>query len=447
MSRALPLAEALARAETLVDDRYGIIRQTVVHEIGPSDPAMFFATAELASTLPFSDARANVFNGGAGIDAPSATMRALGEAIERYGLGIYREAELIRGSFDDLAGRAVDPRRLIFFAEDQYTWPGFPFARFDPSQPLSWVSGTSLLDGRPRLVPAARVFTPYRAPHASERILQSISTGAACHGDRDQAVLSGLYECIERDAVTISWLNRLALPAIDPTKLAADAEDLRVRLARRGLTFRLFDATTDVGIPTAFCVLYGPPETIPSVAVGAATHASMSEAASKALIESAHTFYWIHTRSRGGLPRFRDDYADVTSLDAHSLLYGHPSMREKLAFLTGDVPDAVQVCKAALRREESPEVKRRPAKDLARCTSALRRLGLEAVVVDLTPSDVEELGFVVVRVVVTDLHPLWGGHAVRCLGGRRLHDVPVRLGYRASDTPTSDFNLDPHPMP
>ena len=58
-----------------------------------------------------------------------------------------------------------------------------------------------------------------------------------------------------------------------------------------------------------------------------------------------------------------------------------------------------------------------------------------------------DLGFTAVRVVTTDLHPLWGGHHVRCLGGRRVREVPVRLGYRESPPAVTDLNPDPHPMP
>jgi ribosomal protein S12 methylthiotransferase accessory factor len=279
--------------------------------------------------------------------------------------------------------------------------------------------------------------------------LQSTSTGAACHVDRERAILSALYECIERDAVMIAWLNRLALPVIDTTTMhRASLEETLARLARHGLTGRLFDATSDVGIPTALCVLYGPTTTIPSLAVGAASHSTLAEASEKALIESAHTLYWIHTRSReNGLQRFRHDYSDVTSLDMHSLLYGDPRMRDKVAFLGGDVAGPVRGFKANVPAREPQLTDGTVAGELGHCLSALHRLGLEAVVVDMTPSDVAEIGFVVVRVVVTELHPLWGGHHVRCLGGRRVREVPVRLGYSERARATSEFNTDPHPMP
>lgn len=449
MIGASEVAATLRRARSVVDERFGIVRHLVVHEVGPSDPPLFFSTAELASTRPFSDAVASRLNGGAGVDAASATMGALGEALERYSIGSYRESDLIRASPAELGADAMDLRRLVFFAPEQYAWREFPYVPVDPSRPMSWVVGRSLLDGRERLVPAARVYTPYRALGASERVLQSTSTGAACHVDRERALLSGLYECVERDAVMIAWLNRLPLPCFEPSQLGnAALQQTLALLARRGLSVRLLDATTDVAVPTVLAILSGPSGTTPALAFGAATRPTASAAAEKALIESAHTFFWIHTRAReAGLPAFRDDYADVTSLDLHSLLYGHDHMRAKVAFLTGEAPLRARWFKSGVHASAAASSSEGPAAMIDRCVGMLRRLDLDAVVVDVTPRDVADLGLVVVRVVVADLHPLWGGHHVRCLGGQRVREVPIRLGYADRKRTAHELNPDPHPLP
>ncbi len=446
MSAARELESSLARASASVDDRFGIVRQVVVHEIGPSDPPFFFATAQLASTVPFSDAVANSLNGGAGIMHEAALMGALGEALERYSIGTYREHETVRASFREVERVALDPSRLICFADEQYAWERFPYARFDPGAPLSWVVGRSLTKGDERLVPAARVYTPYLAPRPEERLLQSTSTGAACHVDRDRAIILALYECVERDAVMIAWLNRLPLPDLDLPHI--DHRDLTAALERcrgSGFDVRLFDATSDVAFPTVLSVLSSPAGVIPALAVGAASRSTVGEAAEKALLESAHTLFWIHTRCRrSGLPRFRSDYSDVVSLDLHSLLYGDPAMRPKMAFLLDPAPGTRRA------RDRAPEhvgcMEHAPA-ELDRCRAVLSALDLDAVVVDVTPRDVADLGFVVVRVVVGGLHPLWGGHHVRCLGGPRVAQVPVTLGYRGRPSTPAELNSDPHPMP
>ena len=375
-------------------------------------------------------------------------LGALGEAIERYAIAIYRESDLIRGSWREMETTAIDPRRLIFFADEQYAWRDFPYVRFEGGTVISWVRGTSLLDGRERLVPASRVHTPYRAPRPAERLLQSTSTGAASHVCQAEAILGGLYECIERDAVMIAWLNRLPLPSLDPSNVGRSALEATIELlAARGLGVQLFDATSDLGVPTVLALILGADGRVPAMAVGAATRATIDAAAEKAVVEAAHTFFWIHTRCRErGLPTFREDYADVTSLDLHSLLYGDPRMRAKVAFLMGETPARARWRNAAARVCD-PVAPEATETELARCVARLRTAELDAVVVDVTPRDIRDAGFVVVRVVVEDLHPLWGGHQVRCLGGRRVREVPMRLGYFDQPRAVDELNGDPHPMP
>jgi len=257
-----------------------------------------------------------------------------------------------------------------------------------------------------------------------------------------------LYECIERDAFTIAWLNRLALPQIRLADIRDDQLDRALTLlAHRGLEPVLLDATSDLACPTVVCVLQGRGKDTPAVAFGAATRGTLRAASHKALVESAHTWFWIHTRSlEHGMPSFRDDYADVRTLDKHSLLYGHPRMRDRVAFLCGDVPDAVRRFKARMHGIAASS-DASAAAELQRCVQNLARVGLDALVVDVTPEDVRELGFVVVRVAVPDLHPLWGGHHVRCLGGTRVRTVPVTMGYFSTERSVDDLNDDPHPMP
>jgi len=436
--------EVLGRALGLVGDWCGLIRQVVVHDVSPADPPLFFATARLGSTRGFSDVEAGLLNGGAGSDVATAVMGAIGEAIERYSIGLYRERDLVRGSFAELAREAMDPRRLIFFTEEQYDWPGFPYTRFDPGRPLSWVPGVSLIDGRQRLVPAVRVFTPYVAPCEPELLMQSTSTGAACQVDRDLALLGALHECIERDAFVIAWLNRLPLPEIAAKELL-DEQDLSLvyGLRRRGITPRWFDATSDLDCPTIVCVLEGRDAETPAQAFGAATRSTLRAAGRKALVESAHTWFWIRTRlldSRRELPE-RADFADVTSLDAHSLLFASPHMREHTRFLGGEARPP------STRRSSRTSQCSDPKRELAHWVGVLADAGLDAVAIDLTPPEIADLGFEVFRVVVSDLHPLWGGHHLRCLGGKRVRQVPVELGYREREIPTVELNSIPHPMP
>ena len=65
---------------------------------------------------------------------------------------------------------------------------------------------------------------------------------------------------------------------------------------------------------------------------------------------------------------------------------------------------------------------------------------------DLTMPDVRDHGVSVVRVLASGLQPIHFGHGEERLGGRRLYQVPMKLGYAPVPRTASEFNPCPHPL-
>jgi ribosomal protein S12 methylthiotransferase accessory factor len=72
--------------------------------------------------------------------------------------------------------------------------------------------------------------------------------------------------------------------------------------------------------------------------------------------------------------------------------------------------------------------------------------GCRVYLCDVTTPDVRELGFSVVRAVLPGYHPLALGFAFRARGGRRLYEVPQRLGHKGITRERGE-NPIPHPYP
>src|SRR5262249_19672190 len=124
------------------------------------------------------------------------------------------------------------------------------YAWFAEDTPLCWTEGRSLTKDEPILIPACLVFIPYFPflRHKGEvAIAPSISTGQACASTRDRAVLSGLYEIVERDAFMISWLNRLPLPRVNVLSSPMVREVFNQRFQREYLEYFFFQMATDIG--------------------------------------------------------------------------------------------------------------------------------------------------------------------------------------------------------
>ncbi|RYE56222.1 MAG: hypothetical protein EOP18_04665, partial [Rhizobiaceae bacterium] len=123
---------------------------------------------------------------------------------------------------------------------------------------ITWVAGSDLCTGDEVLVPFDAVTLD--RTRRNNRYWQS-SDGLASGNTVDEAVFHGLMERIERDAHAL-WqllkLPRQQATCIEPSSFQSTVvQSLHERLLAADLELRLFDVTSDVGVPT-FTALVGP---------------------------------------------------------------------------------------------------------------------------------------------------------------------------------------------
>lgn len=155
--------------------------------------------------------------GGKGPSMRQAFLGALGEGSERilailHSIGISRSLELTTYAALVRQGRrALGPADIPLFASEQYAG-GIGFTRFEEDSPMYWVEGRGLFDRQPAMVPAQLVLF-YYTHHAREaKIGYATSGGLVFHPDQRQAILYGIYENLERDAINLRWHCRMWPP-------------------------------------------------------------------------------------------------------------------------------------------------------------------------------------------------------------------------------------------
>jgi len=393
-----PLEEAVARAESAVDGRLGIVRE--VGEVH-SFPAPYYL-ATLADTTSFSDAEAGPQAAGVAVDWNAAFVKAIGEALERYGAGVYRESSFEVAPAADLDD-AVPPSSYVL--PESFDDP-------DPAEPIQWVPGESLHDGRDVRLPAEFVvFPPPTRRHAP-----SITTGLGLGTSGVGALLSGLYEVVERDATMLAWYS-----TFEPLGLSVDDEEFQT-LARRAraedLTVTPLLVTQDVDVPVVTVALHCEGDW-PRFAVGSGADLDPAAAARSALAEALQN--WMELRAMGR-DRAAEDPSEIARFaelptDARSL-FDPATVVDASSLAPADPPTGTEELDAVLAR--------------------LQDAGLEAYAAMLTPPDVERIGFEVVRVLVPGAQPLFTGER---FFGDRARTVPRELGF----SPRLDQG--PHPYP
>jgi ribosomal protein S12 methylthiotransferase accessory factor len=430
-------AELRGRLSGWIDPRTGLIRRLVVRTPDALDPDLpVKGAAHLTHFTDGTYSRIPPGDGyGKGLSVVDAMIGAVGEAIEHYAAQRCRRADLRRASLAAIDEDRVDPRDLDLYGELQYAQPGFPFARFDPDQPIEWARGQWLDRREPVLVPALPVFLYHRVPR-EERFCQVTSSGLAAGADLEDASLRALLELIERDALMITWLSRrpgqrlLIDQAIDE-----GAREVVRQLEERGARIELYHLDAGLGVPTVACLGFGNGERWPGATLALAAHPSPLVAARKAILEQGQVGPHLRRLMTGGKHSIPARPEDVHDGHDHALYYAPADRAGILDFLrVGDPISAAEL-------PSPPEV------SLGACVERLSEAGVRVAIAEVTPPDLRGGPLRVVRALATDVQQIHFGFRLRRLGNPRLHRFVSAARGGAAPGAALAAPLNPHPHP
>jgi ribosomal protein S12 methylthiotransferase accessory factor len=134
----------------------------------------------------------------------------------------------------------------------------FPRFQYDEHSSFRWVQTTELVSGRRVYVPAQLVFWGYTfgGENPEPTLRQGTTSGSAGHFTFEESALSALYECVERDAFLLFWLNTTAPPVLDLATVTDPAILECIEFVQQnGLELHILDTTADIHIPSCVCVV------------------------------------------------------------------------------------------------------------------------------------------------------------------------------------------------
>lgn len=375
--------------------------------------------------------------------AELAMSKAVGETLERHLLTLYSVDSLRRASVQQLREKRTAVLDITQF-NAFLPWQQERHPRFkkNDESPIYWTLGETI-GGDQILIPAQCVFWSYSFSHDKEEpILYPPTTSAAGGGfSKQEAILSGLLEHIERDGFLIYWLNHLSPKVIDVTQSEHEEIQKVLSLTKRyGLQLHFLNTTSDVGVPSVICAIIDDRADMPIIAVGAGTgfdlEATIVHSAYEALIvlnqaerfedlSLPHDYVPFVDKSIGHLERIR--------------VWRGKEMLARFAFFISGEQRGLEDFMKNIPQDLSP------SEQLQYVVAKLRALGkgYEPFVYEVRHEVLKTLGYHVVQTVVPQLLPIYLDEHLATLDSRRLREVPAKLGCRAADT----LNPWPHPFP
>jgi ribosomal protein S12 methylthiotransferase accessory factor len=389
-------------------------------------------TAYVGSGWPgFMSLREPVRAGGCAIDDENrARLIAIAEGAERYAAGDFLGEHRFTGTVSELSGAFLDPDRIPRCSENEQAVPGCPWRPFNPDEQTRWVRGIDLVTHRPTWLPAVMACYRLEGDRESERFWYRISTGHAVHFNPFEALLRAIYEIIERDIIAVLWLQQMPLPLVACQQVPERAERLIDWGNEHFLQTYLFDATTDMGVPTVYCLQVADYDDRAHQLVGCATGRTMPEATEKTLLETLRIRPVCYQESAA--PEEPDAIADITD----GMRYmARAQMASAFNFLTDGA--------GGRPAQERADMAEDPAEALDHILGVLDQKGMQVIAVDRTPQELSDAGLTSVAVVIPDLQPMSLNPLMQFRAHRRLYAAPASMGYDAH----LEKDLNPWPQP
>jgi ribosomal protein S12 methylthiotransferase accessory factor len=404
------------------------------------EPLIFHYSAP----IKLSSSRKDIVAGGTSSISPIyALWRCLGESVERYSSFNFKEGNCRVASIKELGSNALDPRKVTGFSENQLK--NLRSNIISDNSIFRWTKGYSLTRKESFWIPSQLLYGNYKWLQGESQIRSYVTTGAAAYyGSKEQALINGILEVIERDAFMISWLNRLNLPRIDINTIDyKPVQDLLSKIKRYNFEIHLLDMSTDIPIPSILGILidpygYGP------IVVGAKTHFSKEDAVLSVVEDVIKTRYFIRRIYENHKKEIEENNIPVipVTMEDRAIFW---MKKERLSDLDFYFKGKV-ISFDDIKSREDLYYNLEPKETLDKLVKLLAEHKLEVFYADLTPENIENTPWRAVSVVIPQAAYLWLNELFPSYGCRRIYEVPVLKGYRNNPSTESDINKTPHPF-
>jgi ribosomal protein S12 methylthiotransferase accessory factor len=161
---------------------------------------------------------------------------------------------------------------------------------YDPQLLLEWVGAYDLLNGEEIFVSANAVYHPYDAPGRCQKLFLSNTNGLASGNVIEEAILHGLLEVIERDAISTAQFTRNLGKEIVLTEADGYLYELAGKFKEAEIGLKVWLVPSDTGIPTVIAVTDDVKLKDPALLVmGAGSHLKPEIAVARAITEAAQS--------------------------------------------------------------------------------------------------------------------------------------------------------------
>lgn len=375
-----------------------------------------------------------------------ALVKFNGESIERYAgvvSSTYATEHIVYDSYRNMVkrGKTMPLEYLNLFSNKQQErisklLPQYSPKKLTEDEIIGWIECPSLVHpGENVWVPKQLFFVGYKHDvEKSEKIIvPSFSTGTASHKTLKKALINAITEYLQIDAFVLSWYtlrksrvveidNPIVKKIMQESKLGED-DSYDVKLLEISMP--------DVQMPIYMAILLRKDKRLPYMTVGTQGDLDAENGALRGIMEataiiSMNLFISVFDPEKF---EFAVKESAYTDLDTNVYFYAFPSkIKEKDAIVEALSGETVKLSEIPSMRGVSDDEK------LEKLIQLVAGVSEYAVYLDITPPEVADKGWSVVRVFIPEICGM-------CLPGMPFEDHPRVRKYGGIK------NAYPHPLP
>ncbi len=347
--------------------------------------------------------------------ANTALLKCLGESIERYCLYCYKESSVTLLGINKLGEFLNTSSNVV------------------NNQLVGCVSGYNTIDKTRVFIPAQLVYLNYKLRNNEARLFSNIiSTGAAGGFNANSTILRGIYEIIERDAFMTTYLNKISHHPIDLFTIHNEKINFILNEYKRyNLQVFLFNITNDLFVPT-FLTISIDPFAMPILSLGLRSDLRVNEAIIGSLEEAILTRSWIRKKIVNRELRQKVvSVKKINTLITRAQYWLNRNALNTLSFLLRQRPVPLNAQNTYYNDEKCFDL----------IINTLMKKNLHIYHVDITHQVFKKSGYLVYKVLIPELQPLYLKEQHPEIRRERLRAVAKFFGKRFSG-----INQIPHPF-
>lgn len=314
------ILDSIVRSQRYVSVQNGILKYIVRADRMNDDPRIISYGINPGNTTLLGGKKYLGQSSGCNYDKYNAYLSTIGETIERYCPAFYDISKMRKSSYSNRDFTAIAPSSFAMFhpKQERILAEGhFPITPFKDDTVVYWTLCTDLTTGEKVYCPSSFIYLPWSSD--DKPILYASSTGLAAHTNRNKALITCLYEIIERDSFVLTWFQKIV-----PSKIIID-RDIRTFLDKNvpgKYEWNFFDITYDLGVPTVYGICCGEADYGPFIAVSTATRSTLGDAIRKVILEIQQTIpYFRYELNVYKNWEPSDNFNEIMDFRQHSIFY------------------------------------------------------------------------------------------------------------------------------